>query len=75
MHSHTFSPHDVRAIAVHAKVDPRTVRRFLEGWGAKSSLEDRIMLAIIDLGWRLRVPVERDLDFARIEPVRPGEVA
>jgi 2-hydroxychromene-2-carboxylate isomerase len=45
-----LSPHDERAVAVKAGVDPRTVRAYLEGKPQRSTAKARIQEALEALG-------------------------
>lgn len=45
-----LSPHDERAVAVKAGVDPRTVRAYLEGKPQRSTAKARIQEALEGLG-------------------------
>lgn len=44
-----FSPHEIRAIAVKAMVDPRTVRRFLSGGRQPALVASRVRDALAAL--------------------------
>ena len=52
MNTKTLSPHEERKVAVHAGVDPRTVRAFLAGRRVRSTVASRISdaLAALRLG-------------------------
>ena len=45
-----LSPHDERAVAVKAGVDPRTIRAYLEGKPQRSTAKARIREALEALG-------------------------
>lgn len=54
---HTLSAHDIRAVAVAAKCDPRSVARYLRGSDARRTVtHDRIEEALLrlNLGHLLR---------------------
>jgi hypothetical protein len=45
-----LTPHEIRAVAVRASVDPRTAARFLAGLPTHSTTADRIATALRELG-------------------------
>lgn len=55
-----LDPHQERAVAVAAKVDPRTVRRFLAGGRQAGPVRDAVKAALVDLGHGALVPQPRD---------------
>jgi hypothetical protein len=51
--AHALSPHDERTVAVRAGCDPRTVRAYLAGRRASSTLAARISAALREVrAWR-----------------------
>lgn len=44
-------PHKLRAVAVHANVDPRTVRRFIKGDNLRSAVGDAVTRSLKALGF------------------------
>jgi hypothetical protein len=48
---HRLHAHEVRMVAVAADVDPRTVRRFLEGRPVSAMPLKRICAAMVSLGF------------------------
>lgn len=57
MHDGRLSPHEERAVAVRAGVDPRTVRAYLAGRSQRSTVAARVAEALRAMGREL--PTER----------------
>lgn len=51
-----MTAHDVRALAVRARCDPRTVRRVLQGRDVKDKSWERIRAAMREMGIDVDVP-------------------